>query len=372
MSRIGEGINGYIRPNLVMGAQNTYVAILAGGVGSRFWPASREERPKQFLDIAGSGKSLLQLTFERFQNLCPTERIFIVTHRQYAELVQEQLPGLDSQQIICEPGRNNTAPCIAYTGMKIHALNPEANLVVAPSDHLILQEGAFLETLREALDFSAANNALVTLGIKPLRPDTGYGYIQTSPNPVHGKVHQVIRFAEKPPMETARTYLASGDYLWNAGIFIWRTRTVLEAFRLHAPDIFTVLDAGKAMFNTPMEESFISREYLRTPSISVDYAIMEKAKNVYTLPGDFGWSDLGTWASLYAESPKGEGDNVNADDRTLLYQTTGCLFRKPQGKMLVVKDLHGYMIIDEGDVLLIHPLSKEQELRAVSDDARKI
>jgi mannose-1-phosphate guanylyltransferase len=352
--------------------ENTYVAILAGGIGSRFWPASRENRPKQFLDITNCGKSLLQLTFDRFKHICPENQIYIVTNEQYVPLVQEQLPQIHESQIIGEPGRNNTAPCIAYTAFKIHALNENANLIVAPSDHLIVQEIAFINSVQKALSFSASKDALVTLGIQPIRPDTGYGYIQKEPLPVDGDVYKVIRFAEKPPLETAKSYVESGDYLWNAGIFIWRTHTLLASFERHASDIYNLLKAGKDIYNTKGEEAFIKSEYPKTPSISVDYAIMEKAENVYTLPGDWGWSDLGTWASLYAESNKNEQGNVNVDNHCLLYNTANCLIRKPEKKVLVVKDLHHYMIIDEGDILLIHPLNKEQEIKSIAEEVNKI
>lgn len=352
--------------------KNTFVAILAGGIGSRFWPASRENRPKQFLDITHCGKSLLQLTFERFKNVCPENHIYVITNEQYVPLVQEQLPQISIHQIIGEPGRNNTAPCIAYTAFKIHALNQEANLIVAPSDHLILQEIAFIETVKEALTFSETEDALVTLGIQPIRPDTGYGYIQKEATPIKGNVHKVRRFAEKPPLETAKMYVESGEYLWNAGIFIWRTKTLLEAFKNCAPEIFNILNAGANLYNSKDEEAFIKKEYPKTPSISVDYAIMEKADNVYTLPGDWGWSDLGTWASLYSESTKNVQGNVNADQNCLLYNTSNCLIRKPENKILVVKDLNNFMIIDEGDILLIHPLDKEQEIKGIAEDVKKL
>jgi mannose-1-phosphate guanylyltransferase len=352
--------------------KNTFVAILAGGIGSRFWPASREDRPKQFLDITNCGKSLLQLTFDRFKHICPENQIYIVTNEQYVSLVQEQLPQVHADQIIGEPGRNNTAPCVAYTAFKIHAQNEQANLIVAPSDHLIMQEFAFIKTIEEALSFSASNDALVTMGIQPVRPDTGYGYIQKIQTPVEGNVYKVLRFAEKPPLNTAKEYVESGDYLWNAGIFIWRTSILLKAFKNYAPEIYSILHAGADLYNTSAEDAFIKEEYPKTPSISVDYAIMEKADNVFTLPGDWGWSDLGTWASLYAESPKNSQGNVNADKNVLLYNTTGCLIRIPENKKLVVKDLKDFMIIDEGDILLIHPLNKEQEIKSIAEDVKNL
>lgn len=352
--------------------QHTYVAIMAGGVGSRFWPASREANPKQFLDILGVGKSLLQLTYERFLNLCPAENIFIVTNAAYRELVRDQLPTIGDNQILGEPSRNNTAPCVAYTALKLHALDPEANLVVAPSDHIILQENRFIGNLQSALDFCAANDALLTLGIKPSRPDTGYGYIHyekseaISASPHAGGVHKVIRFTEKPPLEKAREFVASGDYLWNAGIFIWKVSSLLAAFRQYAGDIFDILGAGMPYYNTDEEQSFIDQAYPTTPNISIDYAILEKAPNVYTIPADFGWSDLGAWASLHAEAGKDDnGNSVNAKP-FLLYNVTNSLIRAPHGKLVVVKDLDGYIVVDEEDVLLIHPKSKEQEIKQIT------
>ncbi len=370
---------------------HTYVAIMAGGVGSRFWPASREERPKQFLDILGVGKSLLRLTFERFLRLTPAGRIFIVTNARYAAQVREQLPELSDAQILCEPSRNNTGPCVAYTAFKLQALDPAANLVVAPSDHLILQEDVFLQRLHEALAFTAANDALVTLGIEPTRPDTGYGYIkyswqsavgswqsavgsrQSAVDSSHpgGSVHRVERFTEKPPLEQAKAFVASGDYLWNAGIFVWRTEAVLEAFRTHARKVYDILAAGEEQYNTPGEQAFIDAAYPTTPSISVDYAIMERADNVYTIPSSFGWSDLGTWASLHAVAEKDEAGNARLGGDALLDRVDNSLIRLPKEKLLVAKDLDGYIIVDEGDVLLIWPKKREQEIKAVTGKVRE-
>ena len=325
---------------------------MAGGIGSRFWPASRTKRPKQFLDILGVGKSLIQLTYERFLQLCPKENIFIVTNGIYKDLVKEHLPDLTDNQILCEPSRNNTAPCVAYTAFKLQDLNPEANLVVAPSDHIILKESAFIQTLQKALDFSARQDALLTLGIQPSRPDTGYGYINYETSGENG-IHKVIRFTEKPQLEKAKAFLASGDYLWNAGIFVWRVKSVLEAFQQHAIEIYDVLSAQSGVYNTEKEQDFINEKYPTTPSISIDYAIMEKAENVYTIPSDFGWSDLGTWASLHAESDKDEQGNVYNPGKNLLLNTKDTLLRVPEDKLVVVKDLEDYIIIDEPDVLLI-------------------
>ena len=343
---------------------NTYVAIMAGGIGSRFWPASRESRPKQFLDIMGTGKSLIRLTFERFLNLCPAENIFIVTNGMYKDLVKEHLPEISDNQILCEPSRNNTAPCVAYTAFKLYNLNPEANFIIAPSDALILKETAFLNKIKTALDFTEKNEALCTLGISPTRPDTGYGYI----NFIEGKgeVKKVLQFKEKPDSNTAEKYLASGAYLWNAGIFVWKAKSVLKAFEKHANQIYQVLLAGNKEYNTSNEQSFIDENYPKTDKISVDYAIMEKATNVYTIPADIGWSDLGTWGSVYIESEKDENLNVVKADRHLLEEVTNCLVRMPKEKLLVAKGLEDFMIIDEGDVLLIYPKSREQEIKQVT------
>ncbi len=347
--------------------KNTYVAIMAGGVGSRFWPASREARPKQFLDILGVGKSLIRLTFERFLKLCPAEHIFIVTNKRYAGLVKEHLPELTDNQILTEPSRNNTAPCIAYTAFKLQALNPEANLVVAPSDHIILKEEAFVETLKRGLAFTAEEEALLTLGIQPTRPDTGYGYIEVaaaSPAGAEAPL-KVEAFKEKPGRATAEAYLDSGQYFWNAGIFVWRVESLLRAFEQHAGEIYRILGAGAEQYNTPGEQAFIDEAYPTTPAISVDYAIMEKADNVYTIPSDFGWSDLGTWASLHAESPKDEQGNARQGGRIHAVDTKDSLLRVPSDKLLVVGGLEHYIVVDEEDVLLIWPKEREQEIKGV-------
>lgn len=346
-------------------AKHTYVAIMAGGVGSRFWPGSREARPKQFLDMLGVGKSLLRLTFERFLPICPASNIFIVTNAKYKSLIQEQIPELTANQILCEPSRNNTAPCVAYTAFKLAALDPEANFVIAPSDHIVLKENAFLEKISLALDFAATNDALVTLGIQPSRPDTGYGYIQME-NETAPSIFKVKRFAEKPDLETAKQFVASGEYLWNAGIFVWNVRSILYAFENLSPDIFSILQQGNGLWNTPREQDFIDKNYPTTPNISVDFAIMEKAKNVFTVPAEFGWSDLGTWASLYTECPKDERGNVLQGDHILALDVADCLVRTPKGKLVVLKDLRDYIVVDEGDALLVYPKSKEQEIKQVT------
>jgi mannose-1-phosphate guanylyltransferase len=345
-------------------SNTTYVAIMAGGVGSRFWPGSREARPKQFLDMLGVGKSLLRLTFERFLPICPASNIFIVTNAAYRNLVKQQLPELSDNQIIGEPSRNNTAPCIAYTALKLAGLDPDANMIVAPSDHIVLQEAAFLGKINQALAFAGSREALVTLGIQPSRPDTGYGYIQFGQAAEQG-VYAVERFTEKPDLDHARTFVASGQYLWNAGIFVWNLKSILGAFQNLAPDIYQILEKGRGLFNTSGEKDFINQYYPTTPDISVDFAIMEKAPNVFTIPADFGWSDLGTWASLHAECPQDENGNVVQSPTVVLQQVENCLVRAPQGKLLVLKNLNGYIVVDEGDVLLVWPKDEEQAIKQV-------
>jgi mannose-1-phosphate guanylyltransferase len=350
---------------------NTFVAIMAGGVGSRFWPASREARPKQFLDILGVGKSLLRLTFERFLKLCPVENIFIVTNAGYRDLVLEQLPELTPNQVLCEPSRNNTAPCVAYAALKLENLNPDANIVVAPSDHVILKEDVFLQKIGAALNFTAQNDAICTLGIRPTRPDTGYGYIKFTVRDLAFGVQEmpspVLEFREKPDFDTAVSYLAGGDYLWNAGIFVFSAKAVLKAFQTYAKEgIFDILAAGAALYNTAQEQDFIDKNYPLTQRISIDYAIMEKAPNVFTLSADIGWSDLGTWASLHAESPKDAANNVVHADKTVLENVENCLVRAPEGKLVVLRDLDDFIVVDENNVLLVYPKSKEQEIKNVT------
>ena len=356
---------------------NTYVAIMAGGVGSRFWPSSRSAKPKQFLDIMGVGKSLLRLTFERFLKICPAENIFIVTNADYFALVQSELPEIGANQILCEPSRNNTAPCVAYTALKLQAINPDANFVVAPSDHIILHEDVFVAEIQKALNFTAKNDALVTLGITPSRPDTGYGYIKFEHEiGFHNRdesIHKVVQFTEKPPLEVAQSYVDSGDYVWNAGIFVWTAKSILKSFAQNAKGVLDILEPGKAALNTAGEQAYINEAYPRTPNISIDYAIMEKADNVFTIPTEFGWSDLGTWGSLHSEAEKDDNNNAVNANLALISNTSDCLIKVKKGKLVVIKDLHDYIVVDEDDVLMIYPKSKEQEIKQVTAEvAEKI
>ncbi|MEJ6807365.1 MAG: mannose-1-phosphate guanylyltransferase [Saprospiraceae bacterium] len=346
---------------------NRYITIMAGGVGSRFWPASTEDTPKQFLDILGVGKSLLRLTFERFLNLVPADRILIVTNKKYKALTQLHLPELPEENILCEPSRNNTAPCVAYTALRLRAENPDAVFVTAPSDHVILKEEAFLQKITEAFEYVEANNAIVTLGIQPTRPDTGYGYIEVSndESDVPNKIHKVSSFKEKPNKEVAQQYLDAGNYLWNGGIFIWKANDLIDSFRLNAPEIIEVLTQDESNFATNREQEYIDKVYLDTPSISVDYAILERADNVYTIPADIGWSDLGTWNSLHAFLDKDQNLSVTIGANTHLIDTKNTIVRSDSAKVLVIKGLDDYIVVDESDALLIYPKGDEQEIKNV-------
>ena len=349
---------------------NDYVVIMAGGIGSRFWPSSRRNRPKQFLDILGFGKTLLQLTFERFTAICPEENIFIVTNKKYKSIIQEQLPQLTEQQILTEPSRNDTAPCITYAAMKICKINPNANFVVAPSDHMILKEQEFAQRIQEGLKFVNDTPALLTLGIQPHNPNTGYGYIHFDKNSTNSfcKVH---KFTEKPNLETAKTFLESGEYLWNAGIFIWNVNTLLDAIQQYSPEVYNILNQGESSWCTPNEQAFLDEHYPSTPSISIDYAIMEKADNIYTLMADIGWSDLGTWKSLHEQFNKDEHNNAISSPTPQLVQTlntSNCMLRASKDKLVVIKDLEDYIVVDEENVLLIYPKGKEQEIKKVSKE----
>lgn len=338
---------------------------MAGGVGSRFWPKSRNHFPKQFIDILGVGKSLLQLTYDRFLNICPADNIFILSNELYKDLINEQIPDLSDGQILLEPSRNNTAPCIAYASYKILKGNPEANIVVAPSDHLILKEQEFLLRIEQALTFTASNPALLTLGINPTRPDTGYGYINFKGNGQEG-VYPVERFMEKPVLEKAKEFLAGGKYLWNAGIFIWSGKSIREAFQKYNPEIHNLFERGNSVYGTVAEASFIVENYPEAPNISIDYAILEKADNVYTIPADIGWSDLGTWASLHAVSDKDANENVIYCEANNLEDTENCIIHLPKGKAAVIKGLKDYIVVDDEKVLLIYPKSDEQEIKQVA------
>lgn len=346
-------------------SRNTYVLIMAGGVGSRFWPKSRTNFPKQFIDILGFGKSLLQLTFERFLTICPPDNIFILSNEQYHHIIEDQVKGIPPENILLEPCRNNTAPCIAYACYKILKKDSEANIVVTPSDHLILKEQVFIDKLKVALNFTYHNEALLTLGISPTRPDTGYGYIKIT-NRGSDEIFKVKSFMEKPDLKLAKEYVASGNYLWNAGIFIWRASAIRNAFKRYAPEIHALFDAGNPVYNTILEADFIKMRYPQSPSISIDYAILEKANNVYTIPVDIGWSDLGTWASLHAVSDKDEHNNTSNSASIYLSETENCIVNIPGNKTAVIKGLRDFIVVDDDGILLIYPKADEQEIKNVA------
>lgn len=344
---------------------------MAGGVGSRFWPKSRNTCPKQFIDILGVGKSLLQLTWQRFQKVCPAENIFIVTNVEYRELVREQLPELPEHNILCEPSRNNTAPGIAYAAFRIWAKDPAACMVIAPSDHFILHEDVFVAKMKQSLEIAGSKEILLTLGITPTRPDTGYGYIKYQQTDEAG-IHKVTQFTEKPVYEKALEFLNSGNYVWNAGIFIWSAAAVLAAFEKFAPGIYELFSKGKDIYNTEEEQSFINVHFPQSPNISIDYAIMEKADNVYTMPVDFGWSDLGTWASLYQVAEKNmEGGNVFAGGEVELQDTEDCIIHVPNDKFAVIRGLKDFIVVDDEKVLLIYPKNSEQEIKKITEKLKE-
>ena len=349
-----------------------YVAIMAGGVGSRFWPSSRENTPKQFLDILGVGKSLIRLTYERFNSIVEPENILVVTNKIYKGLVKEHIPEIPEENIITEPSRNNTGPCVAYTALRLEAMDPNATFVIAPSDHVILKEQEFLNRISSALDDASKKDVIITLGIEPTRPDTGYGYIETDLHDKSNAFIKVQQFREKPDLKTAEEYIKQGGFYWNAGIFIWSVKTILKSFQNNAPDIYNILTQDKSKYNTDSEQDYIDKVYPTTPSISVDYSILENADNVYTIPADIGWSDLGTWNALHAYKDKDKSGSVVIGENTMLLDSKDCIVKSAAKKLVVIKDLEGYIVIDEADVLLVYPKEKEQsikQLRARIKDA---
>lgn len=355
--------------------ENNYCVIMAGGVGSRFWPFSRNEKPKQFLDFFGTGRSLLQMTIDRFRPIVPIENILIVTNILYRDQVLEQIPDLQSNQVLCEPARRNTAPCIAYAVARIKAMrrgmaDKNANIVVAASDHLILQEDKFRETIINCFDFIEKNDALLTLGMKPTRPETGYGYIQKG-DEVKGNedICKVKAFTEKPNLEMAKVFLDSGDFLWNSGIFIWSLESIEAALQKHMPELAQKFAQGGDKMGTVGEDAFIQDMFPTCPSISIDYGMMEKAQNVYVMPSDFGWSDLGTWGSLYDLSTKDEAENVTLHCDATYYDSHGNIVTLPKGRLAVIQGLEDSIVAESNGVLLICKRNDEQQIRQFYMDA---
>lgn len=344
--------------------KNNFVAILAGGIGSRFWPESRLHHPKQFLDLLGTGRSLIQSTFARFQHICPKENIFIVTHQDYIQEVHKHLPDLPFENIIGEPSRKNTGPSVAYISHKIHANNPDANILISPADHLILDDHEFERQVFAALDFVAHHDVILTLGIKPTRPDTGYGYIQYEQSVDKDERFQKVRtFTEKPDLELARTFLKSGDFLWNSGIFAWNVKTILKAFEDFLPEINEVFLQAAPAYNTAEEHKLMEIVYAQCTNISIDYGILEKAKNVFVLPSQFGWSDLGTWESAYDNSEKDYLGNAVSGSDVVVIDAAECFIKVNNNKLAVIQGLENFIVVDTDEILLICERSNEQQIK---------
>ncbi|MHB1921069.1 MAG: mannose-1-phosphate guanylyltransferase [Chitinophagaceae bacterium] len=343
--------------------KNHYVVIMAGGIGSRFWPMSRTDLPKQFLDILHTGKTLIQWTYERFASFIPAENIYVITHRQYTETVKKQLPGIAAGNIVGEPSRKNTAPCVAYICHKVFKKNPIANIICAPADHLVMDPTSFTRVCLEALGFVEKDNALITLGITPTRPDTGYGYIQFETNSVSNNVYKVKTFTEKPNVELARTFMQSGDFLWNSGIFVWNVKSILQAFRKHLPEMNELFESAQENLDTPEEKPVMDMVYSQCTNISIDYGIMEKASNVYVIPAAFGWSDLGTWTSAYDNLKKDYLGNAVAGKNVIVIDATRCMVKASPEKLVVLQGLDEFIVIDTTDVLLICKMENEQKIK---------
>ena len=352
--------------------KNYYAIIMAGGIGSRFWPISRTSYPKQFLDILGTGKTLIQNTYERFLKICPKENIYVVTNENYAELVKQQIPDMGDNQILTEPVMRNTAPCIAYGCFKIESLNPDASIVVAPSDHLILDEAAFITAIEKSLRVATEKDCLITLGIKPSRPDTGYGYIQFTDNVINEEFHKVKTFTEKPNLELAKTFIQSGDFLWNAGIFVWSAKAIVRAFGRYQPEMHEIFAEARSVYNSEHERSHVHKTYLQCTNISIDYGIMEKADNVYVLPSEFGWSDLGTWASIYQLAEKDYvGNAVIPAEKVIMYDSSNCMVNVPHDKLVVLQGLHDFIVVESNNTLLICPRDQEQSVKQIVADVKQ-
>ncbi len=339
---------------------------MAGGIGSRFWPFSRKEYPKQFLDFFGSGRSMLQMTYDRFRNLIPNEQIFIVTNEIYKNLILEQLPEIDEHQILLEPMRRNTAPCIAYATYKIKSMCEEANILVVPSDHLIQKPDVYVETLRKGFEFIETHDSILTLGMTPTRPETGYGYIQvndTDENPTRVKT-----FTEKPNLEMANLFFESGEFYWNSGMFFFNMKTIIENFEIYLPEIATKFNENAHVFGTANEQQFINEVYPTLPNISIDYGIMEKTRNVSVLIADFGWTDCGTWASLHEFSPKDDNGNASLDCASQFYNSSNNIVALNNGKLAVIQGLEGYIVAESNGVLMICKKDDEQKIRQYVND----
>lgn len=350
-----------------------YAIIMAGGVGTRFWPMSTTQKPKQFLDILGTGETLLQQTYRRLLKICTNENIYVVTSSNYESLVMEQLPELNKENVLCETARKNTAPCVAYASYKIHKRDPKAITIVAPSDHLIKKEETFIKAIKSCFEKAESSDCLITLGIKPTRPDTGYGYIQFIESDVKEKdkrVKKVKTFTEKPDHEMATNFVESGDFLWNSGIFIWSTASIIKAMEKHDPELAGVFKEGADFYNTDKEKEFIDRAYAICKNISIDYSVLEKADNVYVRSSILGWSDLGTWGSLYTHIPKDENKNALVGKNIITYDCNNCIVQVPKEKLVVLQGLDDYIVVESEGVLMICKKQDEQQIRNFVNDVK--
>jgi len=354
--------------------KNHFCIIMAGGIGSRFWPLSRTRKPKQFLDILGTGRTLLQQTFDRLRNVFPAENILIVTNDDYEDIVRKQLPEISANQVLLEPMRRNTAPCIAYANHKVHLTDPEARILVAPSDHVILKEQDFIDVVRKGLDFVTENECLLTLGIQPNRPETGYGYIQINGDKTRIELNQSFRrvktFTEKPDLAMAELFMNSGDFFWNSGMFFWSLPTIMKAFDSFLPEINQLFSEGKSFYNTDKEPEFIGKVYSNCRNISIDYGIMEKAENVFVLCSDFGWSDLGSWGSLYDILSKNNESNTITGSNVFVYNSQNCLINLPDNKLAVIQGLSDFIVVESDNILLICRKQDEQKIKNYVNDVK--
>ncbi|MEO9512023.1 MAG: mannose-1-phosphate guanylyltransferase [Flavobacteriaceae bacterium] len=344
--------------------ENYYAVLMAGGVGSRFWPVSTSSYPKQFHDMLGTGKTLIQKTFDRLNKFIPTENILILTNERYNDLVLQQLPKVSQEQVVLEPAMRNTAPCILYAALKIQKMNPNAVMIVAPSDHWIEDEKAFEDDVKACFNKCEKEEVLCTLGIQPTFPNTGFGYIEFEKGSVEN-LKKVSQFREKPDYETAKEFLAQGNFLWNAGIFMWSVNTIVKAFKNFQPNQFDLFQKGYSFYNTKEEKSFIQENYPKAENISIDYAILEQSKSIFTLPATFDWNDLGTWGALYDKLDKDDHENAVVNSKTVLQDAKGNMIRSPKGKIVVIDGLEDYIIVDKEDVLLVYPKSKQQDIKKV-------
>lgn len=352
-------------------ANNNHLVIMAGGVGSRFWPMSTKDKPKQFIDVLGVGRTLIQLTYDRFEPICPPENVWVVTNKKYVDIVKRQLPEIPVGNILCEPCRRNTAPCIAYVSWRIKNECPTANIVVTPSDHIVLNIPEFRRVISNSLSFTSKTDAIVTLGMKATRPETGYGYIQadlTSSSPRNKEIFRVDSFREKPDLETAKKYLAENNYFWNAGIFLWSVRTIVNAFRIYQPALANIFESMSDVYGTAKEQDVIDERFPECENISVDYAIMEKAEEIFVCPADFGWSDLGTWGSLLVQTKHDTDGNSIIGDNVSVFETKNSIIHTVGCKQVVVQGLDGYIVAENDGRLLICKLSEEQRIKLFSGE----